>query len=298
MKVLVTGVTGLIGRALVPELRAAGHDVVGLARRPRPDVDLPVPVAFGDVTDPDLGSRLPPVDVVVHLAGLADAGASWQDPARYLAVNAGGTLNLLFFARKVGARFIFASSQRVYRPGRRLAETAPIEPRDPYGYSKWVGEVWCQMFARLFGVRTTVVRFFSVYGPGQTWSSGQSGVLTIFLERALRGEPLEVRAPSRRDFTFVADAAAGLRRVAEQAVAPGRVYNIATGRGTSLLAAARLIRRLTSSRSPVVARFTGPEESFVADIGRARRELGYEPRYTLKEGLCAYVAWLRARDPA
>lgn len=296
MKVLVTGATGLIGRALIPELQAAGYEVVGLARRFRPDVGFPV--IFGDVTEPDLGDRLPPAEVIVHLAGLADAGASWQDPARYLAVNAGGTLNLLFFARRTGARFIFASSQRVYRPGRRLAETAPIEPRDPYGYSKWVGEVWCQMFARLLGVSTAVVRFFSVYGPGQTWSSGQSGVLTIFLERALRGEPLEVRAPSRRDFTFVADAAAGLRRVVEQATPPGRVYNIATGRGTSLLAAARLIKRLTGSPSPVVGRFTGAEESFVADIGRARQELGYQPRYTLKEGLCAYIAWLRTRHPA
>jgi nucleoside-diphosphate-sugar epimerase len=86
--------------------------------------------------------------------------------------------------------------------------------------------------------------------------------------------------------------------VAERAVPPGRVYNIATGRGTSLLAAARLVKRLTGSSSPVIAGFTEPEESFVADIGRARRELGYEPRYTLKEGLCAYIAWLRARDSA
>ena len=298
MRILVTGATGLIGRALVPELQAAGHDVIGLAQRPRPGLNLPVSFLWGDVTHPGLGHRLPPVEAVVHLAGLADAGASWQEPARYLAVNAGGTLNLLFFARKTGARFVFASSQRVYRPGRRLAETAPIEPRDPYGYSKWVGEVWCQMFARLFGVAATVVRFFSVYGPGQSWSSGQSGVLTIFLERALRGEPLEVRAPSRRDFTYVADAAAGLRQIIEQGPPAGRVYNIATGRATSLLTAARLIKRLTESPSPVIARFAEPEESFVADISRARRELGYEPRYTLREGLCAYIAWLRTRNPA
>ncbi len=298
MKVLVTGATGLIGRALTLELLTAGHEVVGLACRPRPEADLPAEIIFADVTDPHLGKRLPQVDAVVHLAGLADAGASWRDPAAYLAVNAGGTLNLLFFAREAGARFVFASSQRVYRPGRRLAETAPIEPRDPYGYAKWVGEVWCQMFGRLYEVPVRVVRFFSVYGPGQAWTSGQSGVLTIFLERALRGEPLEVRAPSRRDFTFVADAAAGLRLALERPEAPGRVYNIATGRGTTLLAAARLIKRVTGSASPVVARLAEPEESFVADIGRARRELGYEPRYTLKEGLCAYVAWLRARHPA
>lgn len=298
MRVLVTGATGLIGRALIPELLAAGHEVVGLARRPRPEANLPVELILADITDPSLGRRLPRVEAVVHLAGLADAGASWQDPAAYLAVNAWGTLNLLFFVREAGARFVFASSQRVYRPGRRLAETAPIEPRDPYGYSKWVGEVWCQMFSRLYGVPVAVVRFFSVYGPGQAWSSGQSGVLTIFLERALRGEPLEVRAPSRRDFTYVVDAVAGLRLALERPEAPGRVYNIATGRGTTLLAAARLVKWLTGSASPVVARLSEPEESFVADIGRAQHELGYEPRYTLRDGICAYVRWLRARHPA
>src|SRR5262249_14970263 len=137
---------------------------------------------------------------IVHLAGRGDVGESRRDPAGYAELNATGALHALEAARAAGAMFILASSQRVYPLGPGLCrEDDALEPDSPYGYAKWVAEVWCRMFSRQFGLTTRVLRFFSVYGPGQR-AHGGSGVVSIFAYAALAGRTLTVQSGGKRDF--------------------------------------------------------------------------------------------------
>ena len=146
---------------------------------------------------------------------MGDVQDSFRRPFEYNRLNALGTLNVLEGARRTGGHVILASTQRVYRTTRGpIREDAALAPADPYAVSKLVAERWCQMYSEQLGVPTTVVRLFSVYGPGQV-GQGTSGVVSIFLGRALRNEPLEVHAEQRRDLTEVGDVARGIRLVIE-----------------------------------------------------------------------------------
>lgn len=297
MKVLVTGASGLIGRHTVDALLAGGIDVRTLDRGPggrRPGVEH---VRADVVEAPDsLCSAARGCEAVVHLAGKGDVGESRREPVEYARLNSLGTLHALDAAREAGAHFVLASTQRVYalQPG-PCSETDAPRPDSPYGYAKWTAELWCRMYAEQYAIPTSVLRFFSVYGPGQQ-PHGQSGVVTIFTRQALAGEPLVVRSGGRRDFTDARDVARGilcglLRPPSE----PYRVCNVATGVGTSFDELARTVLDVTGSSSRIDEDLSEPAgQDLVADVARAREELGFEARVSLREGLERYVGWLRS----
>lgn len=292
MRVLVTGGTGFIGRHLVEALLARGHQVLTLSRRPEG-----VPGAEHhslDVGSEEAISIASRVDAIAHLAGLSNASASYAEPFTFNRLNALGTLAMLEGARRGGARIVFASSQRVYRPSLQpIAEDGLIEPQDPYGYSKLCGEQWLDMYRRFYDVRTCTVRFFSVYGPGLVVEGGTSGVVGIFVGRALRGEPLAAHTDQLRDLTYVSDVVRGVLLALEKPAASGSCYNVATGRGTSMVELAKAVVAATKSRSDIVVESGQAFGHLVADISMARAELGYEPMVVLPEGLERYVAWYR-----
>ena len=293
MRVLVTGGTGFIGANLVRALLERGHQVVTLSHRAEGLAG--VEHHSLEVADEDAIRVAARAEGIVHLAGLSDASASRRDPLLFNRVNALGTLSMLEAARLGGGRLVFASSQRVYRPSPKpLPESGPIEPQDPYGYSKLCGERWLEMYVRFYGVRAVTLRFFSVYGPGLVTASAGSAVAGIFVGRALRGEPLIAHADQRRDITFVSDVVDGILLAMEKPVEPGSCYNVATGVGTSMEELATAVCRVVRSRSPIVAERSQAFGYLVADISRARSDLGYEPRVGLEEGLERYVAWYRA----
>ena len=296
MRVAVTGAGGFIGRPLVRQLAEAGHGVTSIARRASPPPGAERHCA-GDVRAEEMWHNVGPVEAVVHLAGLSDASLSRDRPLEYNAVNAFGTLVALEAARRLGALFVLASSQRVYRARREpLGEEDLLEPVDPYGYSKLVAEQWVAMYRRLFGLPTIVLRFFSVYGPGQMPGGGSSGVVALFMTRALRGDALVVHGRAWRDFTYVADVISGIRLALESARAVGGVYNIATGAATATEELARAVVAVTGSPSTVRAEDGNqPGESFVANIARAQQDLGYQPVVPLREGLERYAQWLRGQ---
>lgn len=293
MRVLVTGGTGFIGSHLVEALLARGHDPATLSRRATglPGVEhhsLDV-AAEGAV---EVASRF---EAVLHLAGLSNASLSRQDPYGYNRANALGTLAMLEGARRGGACLVFASSQRIYRPSLQpIAESSLVEPQDPYGYSKLCGESWVEMYARFYGVQGVILRFFSVYGPGLVITEGASGVVGIFVGRALRGEPLVVHADQRRDLTYVSDVVQGILLAMEKPVPAGSCYNVATGIGTSMEDLVRLVCQVTGSRSQLQVERSQDFGYLVADVSRARTELEYSPQVDLREGLERYVAWYRA----
>jgi UDP-glucose 4-epimerase len=297
MRVLVTGATGLIGRHTLDVLLRRGHQVRCFQRHPHPRSTLETVV--GDIrTDAEaLCAAAHECGAIVHLAGRGDVGESRRDPAGYADLNASGALHAVEAARAAGAMFILASSQRVYplQPG-LCSEDAALAPDSPYGYAKWVAELWCRMASEHFGLTTRVLRFFSVYGPGQQ-PHGGSGVVAIFARAALAGEPLLVQSAGRRDFTTAQDVARGIG-LALDAPADGkhRVYNIATGTGTTFRQLAELVVELSGSSSPVEDTIGEPPgRDLVANVERARTELGYAACTSLRPGLEHYIDWLRAK---
>lgn len=285
MRVLVTGATGLIGRVAVRELLARGHRICTLQRGPGPA--LPNVKAYrADTASGRARSAAAASGAVLHLAGRGDVLESWQTPLDYLKVVVGGTLNVLEGARTSGASLVMASTHRVYRPSRRpVREAGPVWPVDPYAVAKLAAEQYCRLYAERYGLATRAVRLFSVYGPGQR-GRGNSGVVAIFIQRALEGQDLIVDPAPRRDLTYVDDAVYGLCQALEMARPGFAVYNVATGEGTALQTLAETVVRLTGSRSrigPPAEPWTGGD--LVADLRLARRELGYEPTVELEEGL-------------
>ena len=297
MKVLVTGATGLIGRHTVDALQQKGHTVRTFQRAALDGLET----VQGDIrTDRDALCRAASdCEAIVHLAGRGDVGESRRDPVGYAELNATGTLHALDAARASGAVFVLASTQRVYplqpEPCR---EDQPLAPDSPYGYAKWVAELWCRMASEHFFVRARVLRLFSVYGPGQQ-ANGGSGVVSIFARAALAGEPLVVQSAGRRDFTDARDVARGIVRAVEDARSGGgyRIYNVATGTGTSFTELAQTIVRLSGSRSEIREEISEPSGcDLVADTRCGARDLGYTATIPLEEGLEHYLQWLNTRN--
>jgi UDP-glucose 4-epimerase len=297
MKVLVTGASGLIGRHTADLLQQHGHAVRTFQRHAVEGTESIV----GDIrTDREaLCAAARGCAAVVHLAGRGDVGESRRDPLGYAELNATGTLHALEAARTAGAVFVLASSQRVYpltpEPCR---EDAALAPDSPYGYAKWVAEVWCRMASAQFGVATRALRFFSVYGPGQQ-ANGGSGVVSIFGRAALAGQPLTIQSAGRRDFTDARDVARGILLALHDGQNRGGfdVYNIATSVGTSFAHLARLIVEISTSKSQIDERIAeGEGHDLVSDLSRARADLGYQPCIPLHEGVQHYLEWLRQRS--
>ncbi|MBI2863186.1 MAG: NAD-dependent epimerase/dehydratase family protein [Chloroflexi bacterium] len=296
MKIVVTGSSGFIGSSLVESLARDGHYVIGISRQACSSFHGRTAECHPcDVESDEARQAAAAGDYIVHLAALADASLSTGQPLLYNRVNAGGTLNMLEAARLSGAGFILASTQRVYRPQLApLKEDLALEPMDPYGYSKVVAEKWVEMYRRFYGLRTTVARFFSVYGVGQRPGKGLSGVVALFVARALAGEDMIVDSRTRRDFTYVADVVQGVRSIIEAPAAAGKTYNIATGIGYSLAELASLVRETCGSRSEIVfSGEAGEGQNYIADLSRAREDLGYRPTIDLRQGLKLYADWMR-----
>jgi len=294
MRVVVPGGTGFVGRHFVRELLAHGHEVTVVGRGPAPP-DLECAYRRGDLSAAAPRSLLAGHDAIAVLAGNGDVQAALADPVASFRANALTVLRALEAARGAGGtRVLVVSTQRVYAPAAMpLREDSPLDPADPYALAKRTAEEWALLYRAQYGVPAIVVRLFSSYGPGQLARSPLSGVIAIFVARALAGQPLVVHGPGRRDFVYVSDAARGLRLALEHADLHAGPYNLGSGVGTGLWELAELVRREVGSNVPIQARSGGEALDRVADLERASADLGYRPRVMLAEGLRAYVEWCR-----
>ncbi len=181
---------------------------------------------------------------------------SIDDPAGCVAVNIGGTINLLEAARQAGTvkRFVFASSCAVYgdTPGASKHEASPADPLSPYASSKLAGEYFCRNFFRLHGLQTVALRYFNVYGPGQDPNGGYAAVIPQFLTAIAQGEKPVVfgDGDQSRDFIYIDDIVeANLRAVAATRGVGGKVFNIGSGQSASLKQVLEKLERITGRRS-------------------------------------------------
>jgi nucleoside-diphosphate-sugar epimerase len=235
-------------------------------------------------------------DVVVHLAAIPLATASNRFSEEAIQINLNGTVSVLEAVRATPSvrRVVFVSSSFVYGhfQYQPADEEHPTDPIDVYGGAKLAGEALTKGFGRRFGVEFVVVRLSAVYGP----TDANRRVTQIFVERALRGEPLVLHegGHTRVDFTYCEDAAAGVAAAALAARAANEVFNITRGEGRSIRDLTRVLADIvpgttTEKRGDDDGR---PVRGALA-VDKARQLLGYEPRWALEDGIAEYVAFVR-----
>ena len=299
-KVLVTGGAGFIGSHLVPQLLELDHSVTvldnlstGKMENLRGVIDHPKFVfKRGDIRDKNVPTQVfEGVNSIIHLAALIDISASVADPIQNHEVNVDGSFNMLQAAIKHKAeKFIFASSTAVYGDANSLPlqENIALKPISPYAASKVAGEAYCSAFASCFGLETTALRFFNIYGP-RSGNSPYSGVITKFLQKISRDEALTINGDGEqtRDFIHVNDVVKAVISALDHAGFKGEVFNVCTGVPTSVNQLASILETVTGKSLKVKhgpARL-GDIRSNYGDPAKAKKNLGFRASVDLTEGL-------------
>lgn len=316
MHVLITGAAGFIGSHLCEALLGRGHTVTGLdnfdpfydvrIKRSNLKMALAHP-AFnlieGDIRDKEAVSRALAVQpqVVVHLAALAGVRPSIEQPARYQDVNVGGTLVLLEAARHVpGCRFIFGSSSSVYGNNVKVpfAESDPVEqPISPYAATKRAGELLCFTYHHLYNLPMSCLRFFTVYGPRQR----PDLAIHKFARLMDSGQPIPVFGDGSmsRDYTYIDDIVHGILCAIERCDGY-TIFNLGESQPILLRDLVTELERALETQAIIDRRplQAGDVQTTFADISRARREIGYNPKMSFATGLARFVHWFRQQKSA
>jgi GDP-4-dehydro-6-deoxy-D-mannose reductase len=272
-KVLVTGAGGFLGRHLVPQLRAAGHDVT----EARGD--------SGDVADPVTWRRFPVTDAVIHLAARSFVPESWNLPADFMRTNLLGTIGALDYCRERGAGLIFPSSYMYGHVARQpIGEDACLVANNPYALSKKLAEEACRFYADAYGVTVTVLRPFNIYGAGQS----DRFLIPTILHQLRDGKEIHVKdLEPRRDYVYVLDVVDAM--VKAVGCRPGfNVFNVGSGASHSVRELIHMIQDVWGTDLPVRSDGERRREELmdtVADTTRARQQLGWTPRFSLRHGL-------------
>lgn len=301
---VVTGGAGFIGSHLVRRLLKQGHFVRvvdDLSTGLRENIPVDAQFVEGDLTDPAIASTaVAGCDVVLHQAAIPSVPRSIAQPRHSHDANINATFNILMAARDAGVRrVVYAASSSAYGDTLILpkVETMPADPRSPYALQKQVGEVYCQLFTRLYGLETVSIRYFNVFGPRQRPSSPYSGVLSLFIKAALSGSSPTIYGDGEqtRDFTYIDNVTDGVLRAIDAPAASGEIINVAGGGRISLNQAWAALEQIVGQLPPPIygASRAGDVHDSQADIAKAEQLLGYRPTVDFAEGLRQTVMWAR-----
>lgn len=312
MKILVTGGAGFIGSNIVERLLKNGTEKVrvldnlstGFYKNLKSFENNP---AFefiqGDIRDSSTCLQAcEGMDIISHQAALGSVPRSIKDPIATNAVNITGFLNMLVAARDSNAmRFVYAASSSTYGDSESLpkVEDKIGKPLSPYAVTKYVNELYADVFAKTYGMETIGLRYFNVFGPRQDPKGAYAAVIPLFID-AILGEKAPVingNGEQTRDFTYVDNAVdANLKAMfTDNKAALNQVYNIAFGQRTSLN---ELFEMANSIGGKSISPLYGPErqgdiKDSLADISKAQKSLGYEPLVSVSEGLKRTFTWFK-----
>ncbi len=303
---LVTGGAGFIGSHIVDALVRQGVRVKVMdnfyagKRENLKDVIHKIKLIKGDIRNfRTVKKAMGGVRYVFHQAALRSVPKSLDNPSEFNEVNVAGTLNLLLAARESKVkRFVFASSSSVYGDITKLPEKESFVPQpiSPYAVTKWMGEVYCRLFTKLYGLPTISLRYFNVFGPRQSLENKYAVVVPKFITCLLKNQPPPIHGDGKqsRDFTYVDNVVkANLLALKHSSKSVGQVFNIACGQAYTVLELVRRLNQLIGKKIKPV--FTPPRPGDVqhtrADVSRAKRYLGFARYVDFEEGLRRTIDW-------
>ena len=305
-KCLVTGGAGFIGSHIVDALVAQGDQVRvfdNLSTGKRENLarlESKIDFVVGDLRNKEaVGKALVGIDHVFHVAALRAVLRSVDDPAETNDVNVTGILNVLLAARDAGVkRVVFSSSSSVYGNTEKFPcqETDIPDPQSPYAASKIMGEYYCHIFTKLYGLETVSLRYFNVFGPRQNPESVYSAVIPIFIDCLLKGVSPEIHWDGKqsRDFSYVDNVVKGNLLAARAKGVSGEVFNIACHEEYSVLdifESLKEILRINGIEPAFKPKRAGDVRRTFADISKAEKLLGFEVQTRFKPGLAKTVKW-------
>lgn len=316
-KVLVTGGAGFIGSNLCEHLLEQGYQVrcldnfaTGKWQNVIPLIER-YPQAFemlvGDIRRPeDCRKAVDSVDYVFHEAALGSVPRSINDPVTTNDVNIGGFLNMLVAARDAGVkRFIFAASSSTYGDSKSLPKVEDVigRPLSPYAITKYVDELYADVFARTYGTEYIGLRYFNVFGRRQDPHGAYAAVIPLFVKKFMAHEAPNINGDGEysRDFTYI-DNVIQMNMLAMATTNPAavnQVYNTAFGERTTLNQLVDYLREFLGEKDPAINAIEpthGPNRAgdiphSLASIDKARTLLGYAPEYSMRDGLRRAVDW-------
>ncbi len=300
---LVTGGAGFIGSHLCEALRC-DDDVrvldnfsVGTHNKSILEKNG-IPITKGDIGDfKAVENSVKGCDAVFHLAAMNRAGRSIEKPLEANAVNVDGTLNVLEACRKHDVdTFVFASSSSVYGGGTGVnQEDQPCRPLHPYGVGKRTGEEYCRVYHEVYGLKTVVLRYVSVYGPRQRGDIAYAAVVPKFIEQIYANQPVSVFGDGnqKRHFTYVQDTVDMTIAASKDRKAVGEIFNVASSEEKSvndLVAALQTITKKSVTIRNLPASAQDPARNAM-DTDKIKRVLGLGASHTLEQGLQKMVRW-------
>ncbi len=318
---LVTGAAGFIGSNLVEELLRLNQVVVGLdnfetgSKRNLEQVKTATGDAFaknfrfieGDICSlPTCRQACAGIEYVLHQAALGSVPRSIENPIRTNEANITGFLNVLVAARDARVkRFVYAASSSTYgdHPGLPKVEDQIGRPLSPYAVTKYVNELYADIFGRCYGMGCIGLRYFNVFGPRQDPNGAYAAVIPRWIAAMVRNQPVEIYGDGEtsRDFCYIDNVVQAnlLSAGAEALEAVGQVYNVAVNSRTSLNELFELLRNGLAPKFPHLQNYqpeylpfrTGDVRHSQADISKAQRLLGYSPTHTIDQGLNTALAW-------
>ncbi|WP_422368137.1 NAD-dependent epimerase/dehydratase family protein [Pelagibius sp.] len=321
MSIIVTGVAGFIGSQVAAQLIQRGQTVIGVdnlndyydpalkqARLDRLSGHNGFTFRRLDISEREqtesLAVEFPDVTEIVHLAAQAGVRYSLENPFAYVQTNVMGHLCMMELARRLSKlrHFVYASSSSVYGGNTELpfsVDQRVDRPVSLYAATKRSDELMTHCYAHLFGLPSTGLRFFTVYGP---WGRPDMSAF-IFTKAIFEGRPIRIfnNGDMRRDFTYIDDIVAGVLAVIDsppdtaEGALPNRVYNLGNHRSEPLMRFVELIEEACGREA--IREFAEMQQGDVketyADIGPAQRDLGFEPRVSIEEGIPRFVSWYR-----
>lgn len=306
---LVTGVAGFIGSSIARALIGRGDKVRGIDNFSTGKRENLAGLENTDLMEGDLNTAgtaersCRGVDYIFHEAALPSVPRSVQNPVESNEANVDATVKLLDAARKAGVkRVVYAGSSSAYgnSPSLPKREDMLPAPLSPYAVSKLAGEHYMRAFFHVYALETVTLRYFNVFGPHQDPTSQYSGVLAVFISKMFKNQVPTIYGDGEqsRDFTYIDNVVAGnlLAASAPGDRVAGRVFNVATGTRITLNETVKILKDLTGYRGEVGygPERTGDVKHSLADIAAAKRDLGYEPTTSFREGLQKTVEWYRS----